>query len=325
MSRGTPRSAGPADPLRGAGRTADVLRRLLTEDLAYRRRWRAHVVRAVESDPHQGALAHVIAQHLWDSGEVPESETDLPRKLKDVVARALTGRGVSHQSLDWFIRSFEMTAPHQEELWKALEQDLSAEVHTAGPLRLTRTTARPAVSPTEARLRASYRTRSLIETYTIGPDRCRRSHHLVHVLEALGTLDRVTYRFDTTDLVVTVPRGGKPTDLAPDATPGRHALEVILTEPLAPGQLTAVETRADYPPGGQAANSFDRSLRATAGGVSLRVQFDPESLPTAVRWWSRAGQSPELSVQSVELDDQLGVHRFLAPTQECVVGFEWDW
>lgn len=302
-----------------------MLRELLNEELPYRRRWRAYVVRAADVDPHQGAVARVIAHYLWDCGEIPESQTDLPRRLKDVVARALGGRGISHQSLDWFIGAFEISPPHQQLLWQALEQDLQDQARTVGPPRLTRTTARPALSATEAALRASYRTRSLIETYTIGPDRCRRSHHLVHVLEALGDLDRVTYRFDTTDLEVSVPRGGIPADLTPDATGQRHALQVMLTEPLVAGQLTAVETRADYPPGGARIDTFERSLRATAGGVSLRVQFDPQALPSAVRWWSRADQSPQVSVQPVRLDDECGVHRFLAPTQECVVGFEWDW
>lgn len=315
-------SSGPAEQLRRAGRTADLLRSLLTDQPGYRRRWRAHVVRAGESDPHQGAVARVIAHHLWESGEVDESAVDLPRKLKDIVARGLSGRGISHQSLEWFIQSFEMAQSHETALWEALQEDLADQVDPA-PRQVSAVPSRPAVSPAESDLRANYRTRSLIETYSVGPDRCRLEHRLVHVFQAVRDLDHISYRFDTRDLEVVVLRGGRPGELTPDREPGRYALDIHLTEPLRAGQLIAVETCATYPPGGVRVTHFARSLRATAGGVSVRVQFDPATPPTSVRWRHRGEH--EVLTQAVKVDDDRSVHRFLTPTEDCVVGFEWDW
>lgn len=318
----SPQPAGAAESLRRAGRTADLLRALLTEQPSYRRRWRAHVVRAGESEPHQGAVARVIAHHLWDTGEVDEATVDLPRKLKDIVARGLSGRGMSHQSLVWFIRSFELTEPHETALWESFQDDVTGASDSA-PRQVSAPPPGPAVSRTESDLRAGYRTQSLVETYLVGPDRCRQEHRLVHVLQAVRELDHISYRFDTSDLTVTVPRGGRPRGPTPDRTASLFVVDIELIEPLGAGQLTAVETQACYPPGGQPVTHFARSLRATAGGVSLRVQFDPTALPSEVRWRHRG--ECQVTSQVVQLDDSQAVHRFLTPTEDCVVGFEWDW
>ncbi|USQ76695.1 hypothetical protein [Ornithinimicrobium cryptoxanthini] len=314
-------SSGPAEQLRRAGRTADLLRALLTEQPGYRRHWRAHVVRSGESEPHQGAVARVIAHHLWDTGEVDESTEDLPRKLKDIVARGLSGRGISHQSLQWFIRSFEMTEPHETTLWGALQEDLAEQADS--PRQVSAVPPLPAVSQAESDLRANYRTQSLIETYSVGPDRCRREHRLVHVLQAVRDLDHVSYRFDTSEVQVVVLRGGSAGAPVPDRTPGRYVLDIQLVEPVRAGGLTALETQATYPAGGPRATHFVRSLRASSGGVSLRVQFDPAATPTSVRWRHRGRH--EVVTTVVELDDEQAVHHFLTPTEDCVVGFEWDW
>lgn len=315
-------SSGPTEHLRRAGRTADLLRSLLNEQPGYRRRWRAHVVRAGESEPHQGAVARVIAHHLWDTGEVDETAADLPRKLKDIIARGLSGRGLSHQSLIWFIRSFEMSQAHETALWEALQEDFAGH-GDSWPPRVSSVPPRPALSSAESDRRASYRTQSLIETYSVGPDRCRREHRLVHVLQAVHDLDHVSYRFDTSDFQVVVLRGGSAGAPAPDRTSGHYILDIQLAEPLRAGQLTALETQATYPEGGSRATQVVRSLRASAGGVSLRVQFDPAALPSSVRWRHR--DESRVSLQVVQLDDSRAVHRFLTPTVDCVVGFEWDW
>lgn len=321
MSNGA-ESSGPTEQFRRVGRTADLLRELLTEHPGYRRRWRAHVVRAGEAELHQGAVARVIAHHLWDVGEVDESTADLPRRLKDIVARGLSGRGLSHQSLMWFIQSFEMSTTDEMALWQSFQED-HAGLTDSGPRQISAPPSGPVVSQVESGLRAGYRTQSLIETYLVGPDRCRQEHQMVHVLQAVRDLDHVAYLFDTSDVELAVPRGGRVEGVTPDPTSGLFVAQIQLDEPLRAGQLTAVETHASYPPGGQEATRFARSLRATAGGVSLRMQFDPAALPSSVRW--RRRDEDELVTQTVPLDEGQAVHRFLTPSEDCVVGFEWEW
>lgn len=304
--------------------TSVLLRELLTREPRYRRRWRAEVRRASARDPHQSAVAVVLAQHLWDTGEVAESDADLPRRLKDVVARAVGGRGISHQSLGWFVGAFQMSEEHERRLWHQFEADLRADRPAAPGVR-------PAPHPplTEAEgagATASYRTQSLIEQFEVGADRSRRRHTLEHIMRAQAPLDRVTYRFDTPEVQVEVARGGTPGPVRPDFAPGMFRVEIELRARLQPGQTTILETVASYPAGGPVAHHFRRALRQTAGGVSLEVRFDPAAVPQRVRWVAPASEErPEFTAEEVPLSPDHGVHRFLTPSRDCAVGFEWDW
>jgi hypothetical protein len=69
-------------------RTAARLHELLASS-PYRERWQVYVQRHTGHSVHQGAVAQVLACHLWDAGEVSESDVELPRRLKDTVSRAL--------------------------------------------------------------------------------------------------------------------------------------------------------------------------------------------------------------------------------------------
>ncbi len=282
----------------------------------------------------------VLAQHLWDIGEVPEADADLPRRLKDVVARAVSGGGISHQTLGWFVGAFEMTEDDERALWRQHEADLRPTLPlasartttpaalavdapagaTAGALGDTPFVAHPSASGT-------YRTQSLIEALEIGEDRSRRRHSLVHILRAQQRLDCLSYRFDRSAVSVEVARGGVPAWLETDAAPGGiHTLEVAFPAPLERGQTAVVETAATYAPGGPAVTEFRRALRATAGGVSLEVHFDPRAVPARVRWFECGRSGPgELHTEATPHAAGEVVHRFLTPEHDCVVGFEWDW
>lgn len=89
-------------------RQAHQLRTLLRHDPRLRRIWMRHVRRHRSQDIHQAAVAHVLAVYLWDIGEVSERDQQLPRRLKDCVARALTGRCLGPRVLQLFIDAFGM-------------------------------------------------------------------------------------------------------------------------------------------------------------------------------------------------------------------------
>lgn len=337
---------GPGGP--PVGSASWLLRELLTTEGRYRRRWRAEVRRASRNDPHQSAVAIVLAQHLWDIGEVPESDADLPRRLKDVVARAVGGGGISHQTLGWFVGAFEMTEDDERALWQQHEADLRTHRRPAAasqpapappPTPQITAPAHPVTGPpavsglgggvtvrTLPDVDSTYRTQSLLEVFTLDGHHSRSRHAWVHMVRAQQPLDRLSYRFDTSAVTVEVLRGGTPTAHGHDPLPGGHTVDVVFPAALEPGQMTVVEATATYPPGGPAVTDFRRPLRATAGGVSLEVHFDPRAVPARVRW-TEFGRSGAADRRSEDAAPSAGgiVHRFLTPDRDCVVGFEWDW
>lgn len=309
------------------GSTSELLRALLTGHPAYRRKWRAEVRRASARDPHQSAVAAVLADHLWDIGEVAESDTDLPRRLKDVVARAVSGRGISHQTLGWFVAAFEMDEEHEQLLWRRLEQDLATTAES-GPAQTDQrvVSALPPEHPESPSTRAGYRTQSLFEQFELGADRSRRRHSVQHIIRAVAPMERVSYRFDTADVQVEIARGGSLGSFGPDDADGMFRLEVALPTTLLPGQTTVLETIASYPAGGQPAQHFRRGLRQTAGGVSLEVRFAEGAVPQRVRWVELIDLATGIArTEQVPMSPDHVVHRFLTPAQDCAVGFEWDW
>lgn len=80
-------------PHHHAAREAQVLHTILWEDRRCRRVWQRRVQRQGDGEQiNQAAVARVLAQWLWDAGEVSEADELLPRRLKDPISRALTGQ-----------------------------------------------------------------------------------------------------------------------------------------------------------------------------------------------------------------------------------------
>ncbi len=101
-------------------RTVELLCSLLRDDPDVRAKW---VPFAPEGGHgiHQGALARVLAEYQWRIGDEPPSNTDLPRRLKDTVSRALSGKTLSRRALTLFISAFEIEDATAKELWVTWE------------------------------------------------------------------------------------------------------------------------------------------------------------------------------------------------------------
>jgi hypothetical protein len=104
-------------PPRNVVETAKYLVTLLGEARPYRARWQAKAERSSAASVHQGAVARVLAAYLWDSGQAPDTDQDLPRRLKDTVSRALRGKVLAPVTLGWFIEAFAMSAVDAARLW----------------------------------------------------------------------------------------------------------------------------------------------------------------------------------------------------------------
>lgn len=103
--------------------TGQLLSRLLKTNTVYSRKWRAAGKRFRSDQVPPAAVAQVIAQYLWDIGEQPDTDTDLPRKLRDRIRRALLGEKLSGETLDWFLGAFEMSDEDGQRLWANFSGD----------------------------------------------------------------------------------------------------------------------------------------------------------------------------------------------------------
>jgi len=95
--------------------TAAYLHELLVRPGKYRTLWEQRVDRPSELSINEAAVARVLAEYLWESGERPDTDTDLPRRLRDRVSRALTASSLSAETLRWFVKAFaidQRTAHH---------------------------------------------------------------------------------------------------------------------------------------------------------------------------------------------------------------------
>ncbi len=100
-----------------------LLRDFLESRPDYRRQWQEHAERRRSDGVSLAGTSRVIALYLWGSGERSDSETTLPRDLKDRVRRALTGQGITPRTLSWFIEAFGMAPRDEQSLWAAFAGD----------------------------------------------------------------------------------------------------------------------------------------------------------------------------------------------------------
>lgn len=105
---------------------SQLLRHLLIHNDRCRRLWQSRVDRASRQEINSAAVARLLAEWLWDTGQASETEHELPRRLKDLVSRGLRGEQLSRKTLNTFIGAFDLdeetalmlTDPH----WRRTEQ-----------------------------------------------------------------------------------------------------------------------------------------------------------------------------------------------------------
>ena len=89
---------------------------ILSQPGKVRARWELRIDRPSSAILNEAAVARVLAEYLWDTGERPDADKDLPRRLRDRVGRALDGTVLSGETLRWFIGAFELDARTAEHL-----------------------------------------------------------------------------------------------------------------------------------------------------------------------------------------------------------------
>lgn len=292
--------------------TSRKLRELLLEP-DYAHLWQARIGRRQAHALHQSGICQVIADYLWNNGLHPVDDEALPRKLKDRVHRALGGSSLSLATLRWFTEAFTMSPEDTAALLKLAGCPASRDAVIGAAI------VKPGVLPPRR-----HRTVSLREFHRVGPDGLPESHRTVHVIRADDYLDRYPYIFDTDAASVRVACGGRCGE--PYALEdGLFAVDILLAEPLLPGQTIAMECETTFwyrtPPPPE----FRRAASGRIENVDLRVQFHQLRLPSRVWWseWPALDATPAVS-EPVELDAEKSVRRALPAIERRVVGFRWE-
>ncbi|OMQ15208.1 hypothetical protein A7K94_0211145 [Modestobacter sp. VKM Ac-2676] len=291
---------------------AERLTRLLAEP-RYRRRWqRFSNVRRGEVP--RAAVAAVLADHLVDTGE---AAADLrPRSLENRVGRALNGDRLSDRTLELFIAAFEMSDEHAEEL-RTLRRGRPAgdRLVVAGAPTVPRPVPRRTV-----------RTLQVAEHHEIGADRSPCRHVTRQLLEALEETSRYHYAFDTVHAAVAVRTGGVPVDAWRVTGTPLCVVEILLAEPLLPGQATHLEYETLFAYPEPPAPEFRRGVTAGVRHLALTVRFHPASLPREVwrcRWPDVAAAEPSSAVPVPLVGGQTALE--VVPDGDCVFGYRWRW
>jgi hypothetical protein len=307
------------------GAAAVYLRELLSRPGRYRRRWEQYAERNRRGQVNQLAVAEVLAHYLWEHPRNRGDTDVLPRQLKDTASRALSGRLLSKSALNLFMDAFDMAEFDRDQLTKLWTGSSRVRVLT-GPRAVSPglfASVSAALGPPQ------HHTFSLHDHMLIGADRRPVRIRTIQVIEATEPdVDRIPYLYDTNTLSVTAGQGcrgiAEPLAQIPG---GVYVTHLLLADRLNAGDTLTLEywTTFSYPVGYQE-REYRRAVLRRVESMDIRVEFDPDALPAAIWWAVWDGFEGDItSSNSVALDSQYSVHRYLTLAEKTVVGFRWDW
>jgi hypothetical protein len=266
----------------------------------------------------QAAVARVLVAHLFATGQTGP-ERPQARRLKDLVGRALSGRVLSVRTLDLFIGAFAMSAADAEEL-----RGLRDRVRAHRGARRGPTTSFLGFDPElPAGSEGQYRTVSLHEVQTLGPDGLPRTTRTVHVVRAVQLLTGYPYLLAPGTQRLEVLRGGRAGRAR--QVNDRAAVSIVFHHPLPPGETASLEYVCRFLPGATGPARFRRGTRTRLENVELQVRFHPLRLPDRIWWtvWPDDLAEHPTQQEAVQLDQDGTVHRFVEIVERQAVGFRW--
>lgn len=292
-----------------------LLRQLLSSDPRYRVLWRKRVARA-RTGLSQAAVAKVLEEYLWDSGERSEDAMQLARQIKDRVARALNGEVLSAETLRWFIEAFCIDEPDEARLWGTFIADESEVIGISHTLRGRREMVR----------RQCHRTTSLIERYSV--DRCgslayRRTHHTIQAIE--DGVDIYIFNHEPQASAIEVVHGGRLGERY-EYGGGLTSVEIILDRSLNKAESTILEYHTHFELQPAALTEVRRAAFGRSENIDYAVEFDKARIPRSAWWcaWDDHFGGNRVLEETVSVRND-SIRRFLPYIEEAVVGFRWDW
>ncbi len=259
----------------------------------------------------------VIAEHLYETGAHDEADTGLARALKDRVSRALSGSGLSLETLRWFEAAFRLSRHDAQRVHELYRGDLRPTV-IAGKL-----------PPPSGAMTSGHETTLLFEHHFIGRDGVPARHHTQQTIRAL--VDGMTsyqYRIDTPEADVRLVRGGQVSPVY-QLSEQLWAVDITFHHPLRYGEEAYFDYwtifRYSQPP----AAEFRRGSHRRVEHIDLRLEFHAGRLPGKL-WWAEWAdyRGPDEAIverEAVTLDEELSAHRYLEAMEHTVVGYYWEW
>jgi hypothetical protein len=307
---------------------AAYLRELLLRPGRYRSRWEQYAERSRPGQVNQLAVAEVLARYRWSHPRAQGDNDVLARQLKDTVLRALSGKMLSRSTLSLFIDAFGFTDAEAERLRRLAAGSGRISV-LSGPRAM-----RPDVIAEVAEIFGPprYQTVSLHDHVSVGADGLVSRARTLKVIEATGDgLDRIPFIFDTDAITLEVGQGckgisGQLHQLREDV----FTTDILLAKNLSLGETLTLEywNSFHYPDDGMDARKreYRRASMRRAENFDIRVEFHPDRLPRDVWWAVWDGVDGDvINQESVALDSQNSVHRFMRSLERTVVGFYWAW
>ncbi|MGW1203966.1 hypothetical protein [Streptomyces cyaneofuscatus] len=249
---------------------------------------------------------------MFESGEGRWDATG--RVLKDRVSRALSGKGLSLETLHWFVMAFDMKDEDRRYLHAA---------HSGkpfGPAGVSHTLQHPVKLAMPQR----HRTVALVERYEINSVGALTSRFTTQMIRAAE--DGVSAYFFGHEAEVSdveILRGGR-LGKRYEYGGGLRGVEILLGAPLAESEVTTLEYRTTFVPRPTRTREVRRTAFARAENVSLSVRFADRRGPRQA--WQCVWDAP-LGVRPVR-EEALGpedasLYRFFPFIEETVVGFRW--
>ena len=301
--------------VQGAVEASLVLKDLLLTNAKYRRNWQRFAKRESRSELTQAAVAQVIALYLWEAGVREETETDLPRALRDRVRRALAGK-LTAETLTWFVDAFDMSTEDEERLWRAAAGGGRDEGGIVDTLVKRRALARPQL----------HRTVSLFERYDFDSAGVLIRRHTMHVIRAV--LDEVSsylFTHEPNAQRIEVLAGG---ELGQEYRHGDGLVsqEIILNHRLALHKTISMEYETYYSSNWRPVE-LRRTIRGRCENVDMAMHFATDSCPSAIWFcaWRDDYEGDPVLQEEIKADDRGHAHRFVAFAEQTVLGFKWSW
>ena len=103
-------------------------------------------------------------------------------------------------------------------------------------------------------------------------------------------------------------------------------VDMLLAKPLAAGETATLEYSTSFHYTQTPPPEFRRVVQYFVENLDIRVEFHPGKLPAKVEWAVWDGMDgPIVERESVTLDSQFAVHRYLRLAEKTTAGFHWDW
>jgi hypothetical protein len=290
-----------------------------------RRTWEQYAERTRHGQINQLAVAEVLAHHLWGHPRRAGDDELLPRQLKDTAGRALSGRQLSRVTLELFMDAFALPESDRDHLWRLWEG--SPRVRMLSGTRVVRPDAANDVAAVLGP--PGHQTVSLhdhVFTEAIG-----RVHRVrtIQVIESLRDgLDSIPYIYDTSALTLRLGHGcAAPVGPVTQVRDDLYVTTIPLAKALPAGETLSLEyaTTFHYPGAvTQDPRQYRRAVMRRVENIDIRVEFDPDFLPSGIWWAVWDGVDGDITEQHrVEPDSQKSVHRYLRILEKTVAGFYW--